>query len=121
MDFGWFPTTLSTTLPFLKISKGSISGYQNHLLQTDAAISPGNSGGPGNPGLAGSAGDTSVSTTAVISVGVAVGIGVGKGVKFASNLKSVSTLEQAIISDRQKAINKIVFLILILITKNNFC
>lgn len=30
----------------LKISNGSISGLQDHLIQTDASINPGNSGGP---------------------------------------------------------------------------
>ena len=30
----------------VKLTKGIISGYQNHLIQTDAAINPGNSGGP---------------------------------------------------------------------------
>ncbi len=30
----------------VKLTKGIVSGYQNHLIQTDAAINPGNSGGP---------------------------------------------------------------------------
>ena len=30
----------------LKITRGTISGYNNYLLQTDTTINPGNSGGP---------------------------------------------------------------------------
>ena len=37
-----FPLNSST----IKITKGIISGYQDSLIQTDAALNPGNSGGP---------------------------------------------------------------------------
>ena len=84
----------------VKLTKGIISGYQNHLIQTDAAINPGNSGGP----LLDDNNNVVAINSQKISSGVADNVGFSIPINLFLNLESkflnTKKLEQPVIINK---------------------